>query len=524
MNPPALHARRYRPAIVLAFLFLATIHIGVIIGLLDRVPHVDETEQLQGSIMLARGERMYADFAEHHPPFFFSLLSTFAPVASGEEALHLYLVRARALSAVFGSIAFAAAAWILWKASGRAYSVLIFLALILSRPVLWGRAFAEVRSEPPSLALWWAGAALVLLPGASSRRNAIFRGLGLGLVGQACLWNPKWPLASVVIGLIFLLNLRRDSLTERSNSIAAVVTAIAVAAAGFAVIAMTTGLRPFIDHTFGFTRALVQWSRAIQAASPGRAIAWVHCPDLFRLTYAAPAAAIVALSIWWRRDVVRDPSLIWSLLALAAAALIEIRFVYPYPALWLQYFIFWSILAAMMIALVPQVCLSFVERLVPAATVATKAAAVIVTLVALLSAINALPANWDTSDPYRISSAYLRAHLGPRDAVWIDMARYPLGARRASYYWFGFRDVVPAALQYAQTPRGAMTLPALREEDLPPCRLERGLEPNLRFIAARLHYERLPTVERCFDRLLAGGRIAPTPFADVYAVVRSAPR
>jgi hypothetical protein len=69
-----------------------------------------------------------------------------------------------------------------------------------------------------------------------------------------------------------------------------------------------------------------------------------------------------------------------------------------------------------------------------------------------------------------------------------------------------------------------MTLPALREEDLPPCRLERGLEPNLRFIAARLHYERLPTVERCFDRLLAGGRIAPTPFADVYAVVRSAPR
>jgi len=524
MNLPLPQPRFHRAAIALAFLFLAAIDIGVIVGLIDRVPHVDETEQLQGSIMLARGERMYTDFAEHHPPLFFSLLSTFAPVATGEEALHLYLVRARALSAVFGSIAFAAAAWILWKASGRAYSVLIFVALILSRPVLWGRAFAEVRSEPPSLALWWAGAALVLLPRALSRRNAILRGLGLGLVAQACLWNPKWPVASVVIGLIFLLNLRRESRTDGGNAIAAAVTAIAVAAAGFAVIAMTTGLRPFIDHTFGFTTALVRWSRAVQAASPGRAIAWVHCPDLFRLIYAAPAAAIVALGIWWRRDVVRDPLLIWSLLALAAAALIEIRFVYPYPALWLQYFIFWSILAAMMMALVPQICLSLLERLVPAATVATKAAAVIVTLVALVAATNALPANWNTSDPYRVSSSYLRARLGPRDTVWIDMTRYPLGARRASYYWFGFRDVVPAALQYAQTRPGAMTLPALREEDLPPCRLERGLDPNLRFLAARLHYERLPIVAGCFDRLLAHGRIAPTPFSDVYSVVRSAAR
>jgi hypothetical protein len=338
----------------------------------------------------------------------------------------------------------------------------------------------------------------------------------LGLIAQACLWNPKWPVASVVIGVIFLLSMRRTR-----HVIAAVATAIAVVAAGLAIIAMTTGIQPFIDHTFGFTTALVQWSRAVQAASPRAAVAWLHCPDLFRLIYAAPAAAIVAFGMWRRRDAVRDAPLVWSVLALAAAALIEIRFVYPYPALWLQYFIFWSILAAMMIALVPQICFAFVGRFTPTAT---KTAATVVTLLALVAATNALPADWDTSDPYRVSSAYLRARLGARDTVWIDMARYPLGARRASYYWFGFRDVVPAAMQFARTSQGAAILPPLREEDLPPCRLERGLEPNLRFIAARLHYERLPTVAGCFDRLLAGGRIAPTPFSDVYAVVRSAPR
>jgi len=524
MNLPLPRPRLHRAAIAFAFLFLAAIHFGVIAGAIQRAPHVDETEQLQGSIMLARGERIYTDFAEHHPPFFFELLSTFAPVGSGEAALDLYLIRARALAAVFGTIAFAAAAWIVWKASGRAYAVLIFVALILSRPPLWGRAFAEVRSEPPSLALWWAGAALILLPGTGSRRSAILRGLGIGLVAQACMWNPKWPVASVVIGVIFLLAVRRDSRVIRSNVIAAVITAIAVAAAGLAVIAATTGLGSFVDHTFGFTSALVQWSRAVQAASPTPAYAWQHCPALFRLTYVLPSVVVVMFGLWWRHDALRDARLVWSVVALAAAALIEIRFVYPYPALWIQYFILWGMLAAMIIALVPQVCFAVIERVAPAAMVAAGPAIVIVTLVALLAATNSVPVDWNPSDVSRVSSPYLRARLGPNDTVWIDMTRYPLGVRRASYYWFGFRDVVPAALQYAQTPRGAKTLPPLREEDLPPCRLERGLDPNLRFLAARLHYERLPIVAGCFDRLLARGRIAPTPFSDVYSVVRSAPR
>ena len=41
----------------------------------------------------------------------------------------------------------------------------------------------------------------------------------------------------------------------------------------------------------------------------------------------------------------------------------------------------------------------------------------------------------------------------------------PIGARDASYYWFGFDSVVPAALQYAKTPEGSKLLPPIREED-----------------------------------------------------------
>ena len=149
---------------------------------------------------------------------------------------------------------------------------------------------------------------------------------------------------------------------------------------------------------------------------------------------------------------------------------------------------------------------------------------VTLTLLALLAATNLVPLRLNVPDPNTLSTGYLRARLGPNDTVWMDMTRFPLGARPADYYWFGFHDVVPAALQYAQTVEGAKVLPPLREENLPPCRLERGLEPHLRFIAARKHYDHLPVVEDCFHRLQARGLVAPTPFADVYSVVRSAAR
>src|SRR6266566_1816767 len=229
---PATTRRLERSAIALALLFLLAIHAGVIAALISRPLDLDESEQLQGSIMLARGERMYKDFAEHHSPLFAELLSRFAPTDSKEEAIDRYVIRARVLTAIFGTIAIAAAAFIVWKASGHAYSAIIFVALLLSRPWFWGRAFTEVRAEPPSLALWWLGTAFVLLPRGEDRRGAMLRGLGVGLVAQACLWNPKWPVASLVVGVIFLQALARQWRISRWNAAIAVTIAIAVAASG----------------------------------------------------------------------------------------------------------------------------------------------------------------------------------------------------------------------------------------------------------------------------------------------------
>ena len=199
MNLPPPRPRLHRAAITFAFLFLAAIHFGVIAGAIRRAPHVDETEQLQGSIMLARGERIYTDFAEHHPLFLFELLSTFAPVGSGEAALDLYLIRARALAAVFGTIAFAVAAWIVWKASGRAYAVLIFVALVLSQPPFWGRAFAEVRSEPPSLACGGPARRSSFCRAQAAARRDSSRDLESDwLRRRACgIPNGRWPASSL---------------------------------------------------------------------------------------------------------------------------------------------------------------------------------------------------------------------------------------------------------------------------------------------------------------------------------------
>jgi hypothetical protein len=511
-----------RSAIALAFFFLLAIHVGVIVALIDKPPRLDESEQLQGSIMMARGERMYKDFAEHHSPFFSVVLWTFAPADGGENAVGLYLIRARAVSALFGTVAIAVAAWIVWKASGKAYAAIIFIALLLANSLLWARAFAEVRAEPPSLALWWMGTALVLLPDDQSRRNAMFRGLGIGLVAQACLWNPKWPVASLVIGVIFLLALKRSS---RRNIVIAIATGLTVAAGGLLVIVPMIDLRAFLGSTFGLTATLVQWSRGHQMAQPtSMPVPWATCPSIFHLTNVIPAAAVIAFGIWSKRHCVRNARLVWSILAIAAASLIEIRFVYPYPALWLQYFVLWSMAGAAILALVPQVGLALLERLAPRSAMMKKPAVVTLTLLALLAATDAIPHSFHVPDPDTVSDRYLRARLGPRDTVWMDMTRFPIGSRQASYYWFGFRELVPAALKYAQTPAGRKLLPQLREEDLPPCRLERGLEPNLRFLNSRSHYDRLPIVLACFDRLEARGLAVRTPFEDVYSVVRPAAR
>jgi hypothetical protein len=509
-----------------ALLLLIALHFWSVWTLIGRSPFLDETEALQAGIRMARGERIYRDFAEHHPPLVFALLSTFAPRDGGVRTVQTYIIRARILFALFGCVAIASAATLIWSAARWVSALILFISLLLQSPNLWLRAFVDVRADPPSLALWMLGAALVLLPGDVRKNAPILPGLGLGLIAQSCLWNPKWPIASAVIGIVFLLRLADTWRHSRRVAIAAVAVAVSVTLCGLAVISIVADWRSVIGNVFGFTRALVDWSNRLQqmhiAITGPAPVPWQYCPPLFHPRYVISAAVVVTFAALRVPDARGHRRVIATLAALVAATFIEICFLYPHPAPWVQYYILWSIAGAAMIALLPQAVVDLVTQTRPNVARAIAFVPIVIAALAMLSAANVIPLKSRDRDPYWLSFEYLDRHLERSDRIWTDLQRYPIGAHDANYYWFGFDRIVPAALQYAKTVQGSRILPPIGEEDLPPCRLMRGLEPNLRYIAGPELYKRLPIVAACFARLRAAGVVVPTPVPSVYEVVRKA--
>jgi hypothetical protein len=440
-----------------------------------------------------------------------------------EDSIRSYIIRARVLFAFFGCVAIAAAATIVWRVSRRVSVVVLFMALLLKDPNLWLRAFADVRADPPSLALWWLGLLLILLPRPDGKRAPILSGLGLGLIAYSCLWNPKWPIASAAVGIVFLTQLVKTWRHRRADAIAGAAVAVIVTISGFATIFFFADWRMLAGHVLGFTRALVQWSNHLQemhvALTGPPPVPWLYCPPLFRPVYVIGATVVVVAAALWIPPT-RPERRLFTLVALVPATLLEIRFLYPYPAPWVQYYILWGMAGAVMIALVPHALVAFISRARPRLAAAASSVPIAFAVLAMLAATNLIPLKSAGQDSYWLSFAYFERHLKPTDRIWIDLYRYPVGARDANYYWFGFDSVVPVALQYAKTPQGSRILPPIREEDLPPCRLERGLEPNLRYVADETRYKRLPVVAACFARLRAARAVVPTPVPSVYEVVR----
>jgi hypothetical protein len=493
-----------------ALALLIVLHVGSVAALIARAPFLDEVESLQGGVRVARGERPYRDFAEHHPPLLFAALASFAP-PGGIEAIQQYVIRARIVFAIFGVMAMVSAASIVWYASKQGWAPIIFIAALLSSPSMWLRAFADVHPEPPSLALWWLGAALILLP----RTGAFLRGVGLGLIGHACLWNPKWPIASIAIGIVFLLALAN----EKRRAVMAVSVALLMIGAGVVMIAKLSDLQAFAISVFGLTRAMFRWSVQLQrmhlAVTGPEPSPWQWCPRLFLPRYVAPATMVVLIALWRAKEAFGNRRIASVFVALIAATLIEIRFVYWYPAPWVQYYVLWSMAGAAMYAFLPQ---AIGALFLPRRPRIVNSVAVAACLLAIFGASNVIPLRPALKDPYWQSFEYLHRHLQPGDRVFIDLARHPIGAFDASYYWFGFDSFVVVALQYARTPAGSRVLPPITEQDLPPCRLERGLEPHLRFLSGDTAYRRLPKVASCFARLRAAGAIVPSPVPGVYRV------
>lgn len=481
----------------LAFAGLLMLHLAGLVGLANRGSlDVDESEYLHAGLRMARGERIYVDFAEHHAPFLFQILSRL-----GHDDLGAYVRRSRVFIGVCGAVALAAAAFLLWRATRKLYAPAILLGGMMAGPWILERAFALVRPEPPALALFLLGALLI----AGASRRAAAGAIGVGLIAFSFFVSLKWPLSSLALVLMFLVG---------AAPVRRIVFAAVAVACAFLLFAASTDLRAYFDFVLVFNREIFRWA-LLHRSTDDLAQGLFYCPDILRPQFVLPAAALVAFAAVRFRDAFADVRVVWGSLLLLATSLIEIRFVYAYPLVWPQYFIVWALAASAIFAFVPQA----VVTLVPAAVKpVARSVAVVFTLMAVLQGIMGYPGTGGP-DPVSISNARLVAALGPGDTVFLGSLRHPLGVHDASYYWFGFHNVVPTALEFAKTPRGRAMLPPIREDDLPPCRLERGLEPHLRFVGGET-FVSMPIVQGCVQRLRASGILVPTNVYLVYRVRR----
>jgi hypothetical protein len=489
-----------------ALAFLASVYVFAQWRDLARGPHVDEVEHLHATVLMERGERAYVDFSEHHPPLFWAMLRPLVPATEGLPAMKTFLVRARLLSSFLTALAIFAAALIVWRASGNVWTVITFVALVFAAGSNWRNGLADVRPDSTALAFWWCGAALVLLA-----RRPTLRGFGLGCVFIAALVKPQWPLPSLAIGIVFLLDVAR----ERRSFVRASAVAVVVAAAGIGATALIADLRMVFFHVFTLTQAIVT---SVYSGGGVSQISLMGCPPLFRPLGVLLAATVTVVVLLRVRSAFPARGLVAALLVIAAASFAEIVFIYPHPGVDVRFYAFWCLAASALLALLPQSA----AALVPVRTTFLRkfraAIPIGVMLLALTASLDLIQPARPQPDLYWRSSAWFAARLGPHDTIWAGWRRHPLDARDASYYWFNVREIVPAALSLAQTPSGHRYLPPLTERDLPPCRIERGLDPNVRFIAEPLN--RLPIAQACFTRLRERGIVTPTPYGDLWMVRR----
>jgi hypothetical protein len=403
---------------------------------------------------------------------------------------------ARALSTIAGIAAVFCIAAIAFELTGDAMAVPLVLAALLATGWTWLRAVADVRSEPYTLLLFWAGALLVVRASASSSRRAILAaGAGIGLIAVADLWNPKWPLESLVILGLYATCLVRSTATKIVASLA---IAVALPLAALCIALRVTTLRDLIFFSFTYAAAVSRWYRgAVTATSAG---GFAFCP-----TWLMPWLAIIAvvIVIWRRRNFI-------FILLLVLATTIEVVFLYPYPHLWPQYLVMWACVIALLYGVAFE-------------AIGNRAA--VRAIVAAVIAIAFVAHEWQhmttsTGETQWQRMTDLQRRLAPGEAAWVRPEEWPKATAAGAYYWYAFDDQVPFSLAYARTAAANGFLPALGDDDLPPCRILRGTDTqHVRLLDGRA-VRNLPASKRCMAELLQRGSIRRIPGTPVYEVVR----
>lgn len=492
-----IEASRPKTVIVTSALLLALVlllHIYSVVVRAQREPHMDETEYLHAGWMMRNGERLYETFFEHHSPFLFETLAALAPEGEAVPA-QPYFVRARWLTGFAGFVALAAFAFALSRVAPEAPA--LAAALLFATGAQWLRGFAEVRAEAFALAFFWVGTVLVM------RARPVWSGLGLALVFTASLWNPKWPLASTVVGLVFLYRARGE--------IRAYAAAIGGITAAFAALALIVPLDLWwffnFDVNLALSRAVLNAPGALDSYFAGGE-PFLFVPEAFQPLIMIPAALLVAASLLVNPTLNRA----WPLMLLVGAFL-ELRFFLPWPAIWSHYYLMWSVASAAVLAAVPVSVELLLRRAGRSAKLASLTRVVLVAFGSLLVAAHVIavwPVTGDAAT-YWVSERALREQLRPGDVVWIEAPRHPVTIRDAHYYWFSVGQMLPVAARMRETPRGRRYLPPT--DGLPIC----APPPNFRFTLD----PRRPGLQgesECMNHLIATGQVRKTVFADVWEV------
>ncbi len=482
---------------------------------LGRDAEVDESEYLHSGWLLHQGDRLYRDFFEDHSPAVIIILNWLVPNQTTRAFpiadLPTYITRARIVMGVCGVLAVGAMALLLFRMTRGPLAPLIASATLFGSGLLWYRGLTDVRVDPPSLFLFWTGTLLILGQWRSDRARPGLAALGIGLVAMAALTNPKWLFESTILGVLVLIEL------YRSRRPALLAIPLACVGGFLAFITSVTSLRDYYFFTFRYNMAMGAWfaTRPAMVAGPPPVVRpFLYCDGPFK-GWLAVIGLAAAIAVSWLPALKEHVDLrrIRILLLLALAALLEIRFIFPWPRLWTQYFLQWSFVLA---ALYGIVIAALVERL--RERFAWLPAAVAAIAVALLW-LNLPVASQETANAKLPMRSFLQRRLGPGETVWLETRQHPIGARDDSYYWFGFNDHTAFSIEWAAR-HPESPLPRMTEEELPICRAERGLEPKLRFVSGGIFIARLPMTTQCLQRMIASGRAELTPVSSVYELRR----
>jgi 4-amino-4-deoxy-L-arabinose transferase-like glycosyltransferase len=489
-----------------ALLLILALHAAAVVHRLPRSLDHDEAEHLRAAEWMASGRLLYRDFVENHTPFLYLILARFASVQMDFDAVRRYAMNARLLAAAAGTAAALCVALFAAQAAGDSLAMIPALVALLAGGWTSNRALFDIRSEPFTLLLFWAGVLLII-----REDRPLLNGLGAGLIAAAMIWNPKWPIEALVAAAWYGVGVwtaARRAWTSAALSIAAACV-VPLVAVFLALRAASPGALFFFGYRY--PAAFYSWFRSTPLVPKTFRFpsAFEYCSPWFGPVVALLTVVLLVIVIRAQRR-----PLLLLLLAFVIGSAVEIRFVYSYPRLWPQYFVMWGCALAAVYGVI-----------VAAAPVRPSIRGVAVGAALVLfagSEIAQLGTPVDNSH-WRITEAIVAA-LGPGEGVAVVPDDCALPASAGSYYWYAYKDQVPFSLAYARTPQARPWLPQLTEQDLPPCRMLdahlHGLPRGgvyVRFVGDSI-FRNLPQARGCLAALVRMGRAREMGTSDVYEI------